>query len=155
MQKPESPPTVSCKMSSPSAFGPPGGLHPRPRLGPPPHPRPFTAGPHGPRSLGKDPGKHSREERRLTRVVHGAHAASWGNVSSRGPQVSSGITLQPAAYLAGPSSRTRRAGKRKPAQWWPRETGSAEGQNSPLALLSQRRRGLAPPGGGPTGGRPR
>lgn len=53
-----------------------------------------------------------------------------------------------------PASRTRSAGKRKPALWRrrARETGSAEGQNSPHALLSQRRRGWPRPGEGRGGG---
>lgn len=137
---------------------PPGALPPSGKATSPPsprsqpHPKAFHApGLTGPPSPGEDPGKHSWYEWCLTWVVHGAQAASWGNVSFQGPRVSSGVTLQPAAKLAGPGSRTLSAGRRKPAQWWPRETGSAEGQNSPLALLSQRHRGWPRPGEGRQG----
>lgn len=57
--------------------------------------------------------------------------------------------------LGGPTCLSpRSAGKRKPARWRrrARETGSAEGQKSPHALLSQRRRGWPRPGEGRVGG---
>lgn len=47
MQKPESPPTVSCKTLSFSAPSPPGGLHPRPRLGLPTTTTPAGLSPQG------------------------------------------------------------------------------------------------------------
>ena len=59
-----------------------------------------------------------------------------------------------AGWAVGPAPRTLSAGKRKAARWRrrARETGSAEGQNSPHALLSQRRRGWPRPGEGRVGG---
>lgn len=78
-----------------------------------------------------------------------------GNGSLGGPQTNAGVVLQLAVRRPDLPlvPRTPERGNRLQGRGGlkPRETGSAEGQNSPHALLSQRLRGWSRPQEGPRG----
>lgn len=138
-------------LPSPSPRDPAPALPRRPGPSPPPGLRGAAESPEATRAPRLTLGG---EEWRLTRVVHGAHAARRGNgsfgVLRQEPGLHSGsLPKLPDLALA---PRPPERGNRLSGGGLLRETGSAEGQNSPHALLSQRHRGWPRPWEGRGGG---
>lgn len=139
--------------SSPTKLPPSGPLQPiqkapsRRRPGSQPRPFPATGPPGRSRAPRGPPAEPRREERRLTRSVHGAHAARRGNGSF-------GVLTPALRRLGGrtcPSHPERRKAESGSVAEEGERNGVRGGTKLPPRVAESAPSGLAPPRGGQSG----